>query len=163
MEPRQPRQPRQPSAPGAPALTVGQIVSGRVSSVVPYGAFIALTNAPGITSGLVHISQISALRVAQVSDVLAVGMEVKCSVLTIDERGRPELATRTLEKVPGQMLFDAGSCFLNAEANFAANKANAARERLVREVEAEAIVFGLAELTTLDLGDALKGRKRNTV
>lgn len=60
---------------------VGQKVTGKVSKVASFGAFIEL--AEGI-DGLVHISQISDDRVQKVRDVLQPGQEVEARVIKID-------------------------------------------------------------------------------
>ena len=65
----------------AAAYTVGQKVSGKVSKLASFGAFVEL--AEGI-DGLVHISQISDERVQKVKDVLTPGQEVEARVIKID-------------------------------------------------------------------------------
>ncbi len=60
---------------------VGDKVSGKVSKLTSFGAFIELEE--GI-DGLVHISQISDNRVQKVRDVLAPGQEVEARVIKID-------------------------------------------------------------------------------
>jgi small subunit ribosomal protein S1 len=65
----------------AAAFTVGQKVSGKVSKLASFGAFVEL--AEGI-DGLVHISQISDERVQKVKDVLSPGQEVEARVIKID-------------------------------------------------------------------------------
>ncbi len=64
---------------------VGQIVTGKVSKVASFGAFIEL--ADGV-DGLVHISQISDDHVEKVKDVLKVGDEVEARIVKIDEDER---------------------------------------------------------------------------
>jgi len=60
---------------------VGNVVTGKVVRMVPFGAFIELDK--GI-DGLVHISQISNVRLAKPSDVLEVGQEVEAKVIELD-------------------------------------------------------------------------------
>ena len=62
-------------------LKVGDIVEGTVTGVVDFGAFV---NVDGI-EGLVHISEISWERVAQVSDKLKVGDKIKAKIISIDK------------------------------------------------------------------------------
>lgn len=62
-------------------LKVGDIVEGTVTGVVDFGAFV---NVDGI-EGLVHISEISWERVAQVSDKLKVGDKIKARIISIDK------------------------------------------------------------------------------
>ena len=62
-------------------LKVGDIVEGTVTGVVDFGAFV---NVDGI-EGLVHISEISWERVAQVSDKLKIGDKIKARIISIDK------------------------------------------------------------------------------
>ncbi|QSR88989.1 30S ribosomal protein S1 [Methylacidiphilum caldifontis] len=64
---------------------VGDVVSGKVSKIASFGAFIQLADE---IDGLVHISQISAERVAKVKDVLKVGQEVSARIIKIDKEER---------------------------------------------------------------------------
>jgi small subunit ribosomal protein S1 len=61
------------------------IVSGTVTRVVDFGAFVELE--PGL-EGLVHISELSDRQVRQSSDVVKPGQQVKVRVLEIDAPGR---------------------------------------------------------------------------
>lgn len=63
------------------SLKVGDTVHGVVTGVVDFGAFV---NVDGI-EGLVHISEISWERVAQVSDKLKVGDNVDAKIISIDK------------------------------------------------------------------------------
>jgi small subunit ribosomal protein S1 len=60
---------------------VGAIVSGRVSRLMDFGAFVELE--PGI-EGLIHISELAPQRVWRVSDIVQAGQEVQVKILTID-------------------------------------------------------------------------------
>ena len=60
---------------------VGQLVSGKVTKLASFGAFVEIEE--GI-DGLVHISQISDQRVEKVRDVLKVGQDVQARVVRID-------------------------------------------------------------------------------
>ena len=59
-----------------------------------FGAFVNIL--PG-KDGLVHISQISDERVANVSDKLAEGDVVKVKVLEVDKQGRIRLSMKAVE------------------------------------------------------------------
>lgn len=59
-----------------------KMVTGKVSSVREFGAFISLEGAP--TDGLVHVSQIQEGRVASVAAVLSEGQEVSVRVVECD-------------------------------------------------------------------------------
>lgn len=64
---------------------IGDLVTGKVSKITNYGAFVELKND---IDGLVHISQISEERVGKIKDVLKVGDEVKARVVKIDRDER---------------------------------------------------------------------------
>ena len=64
---------------------IGDVVSGKVSIITSYGAFVELEH--GI-DGLVHISQISEEHIEKVKDVLKNGQEVTSRVIQIDHDGR---------------------------------------------------------------------------
>lgn len=66
-------------------IEVGQTVSGRVTRIRPFGAFVEL--APGV-EGLIHISQLSHDRVSKVNNVVKPGEVVNCQVLSIDQESR---------------------------------------------------------------------------
>lgn len=69
----------------------GEIVKGKVTGIVKFGAFVEL--APG-KSGLVYISEISNSFVKEVSDYLTVGQEVTVKVISIDDAGRINLSIK---------------------------------------------------------------------
>lgn len=64
---------------------IGDVVTGAVSKIASYGAFVQLKND---IDGLVHISHISEERVPKVKDVLEVGQEVTARVIKIDRDER---------------------------------------------------------------------------
>ncbi|MBI2441037.1 MAG: 30S ribosomal protein S1 [Lentisphaerae bacterium] len=70
-----------PWAAVAERYKVGQIVTGKVSKLASFGAFVNLDE--GI-DGLVHVSQISEERVEKASDALKVGQEITARVVKID-------------------------------------------------------------------------------
>ncbi|MBR6259744.1 MAG: S1 RNA-binding domain-containing protein, partial [Oscillospiraceae bacterium] len=78
-------------------LEVGSILTGKVTGITKFGAFITL--APG-RSGLVHISEIANTYVSDVSDFLSEGQEVKVKVLSIDEAGRINLSVKQAHSAP---------------------------------------------------------------
>lgn len=61
-------------------LALGEIVEGEVVRIEKYGAFVRF----GSLEGLVHISEISHLPVANVEDALTVGQKVSAKVIKID-------------------------------------------------------------------------------
>jgi predicted RNA-binding protein with RPS1 domain len=64
------------------AVTVGNIYTGTVLKIKPFGAIVSL---PGGVPGLVHISQITNGYVQNVADVLNVGDEVDVRVVSYEE------------------------------------------------------------------------------
>ncbi|MGH7666889.1 MAG: S1 RNA-binding domain-containing protein, partial [Candidatus Dormibacteria bacterium] len=90
-------------------LNVGDVVSGRVSGLTSYGAFINL----GGADGLIHISELSWDRVSNVSDMLAVGDEVTVKVIKLDpELSRISLSLRQMSDDPWDSIearFPAGT------------------------------------------------------
>ncbi len=64
---------------------VGDVVSGKVSKIASFGAFIELADN---LEGLVHISQISEDRVDKVKDALKAGDDVSARVIKIDTAER---------------------------------------------------------------------------
>jgi small subunit ribosomal protein S1 len=127
-------------------LSRGDLVSGLVKALKPYGAFVEV----GGMSGLLHISQISYDRIDDLEKVLTPGMAVKCMIIDHDKvNGRIALSTKTLEPEPGDMLKDPAMVFEKAEATAAAYHARMEDERKKREEAARDIVLGL--------GDSLDG------
>lgn len=64
---------------------IGDMVTGKVSKITSYGAFIELDND---IDGLVHISQISEERIEKIKDVVNEGDEVNARVIKIDKDER---------------------------------------------------------------------------
>ncbi|AFZ16800.1 polyribonucleotide nucleotidyltransferase [Allocoleopsis franciscana] len=69
-------------------LNEGDVYSGRVTRIIPIGAFVELL--PG-KEGMIHISQLADYRVGRVEDEVAVGDEVVVKVREIDSKGRVNL------------------------------------------------------------------------
>ena len=79
------------------SLQVGDVRTGRVTSLTNFGAFVNIDGA----DGLVHLSEISWERVGKASDVLKVGQEVTVKVIEVDrERKRIGLSIRQLQEDP---------------------------------------------------------------
>ena len=60
----------------------GDIVSGTVSGIQPYGAFIKLENGE---QGLIHISEISSYFVKNITQYVNVGQQIKIKVIEVLE------------------------------------------------------------------------------
>ena len=72
-------------------LEIGSIVEGKVSGIMPFGAFITL---PENKVGLVHISEVSSNYVSDINEHLKVGDVVKAKVMKLDERGKISLSIK---------------------------------------------------------------------
>ncbi|MBM3821622.1 MAG: 30S ribosomal protein S1 [Verrucomicrobia bacterium] len=64
---------------------VGDLVSGKVTKLASFGAFVGLQHD---IDGLVHISQVSEERVDKIKNVLKVGQDVNARVIKIDKGDR---------------------------------------------------------------------------
>lgn len=64
---------------------VGDLVTGHVTKLASFGAFVGLQHD---IDGLVHISQVSEERVEKIKNVLKVGQEVNARVIKIDKTDR---------------------------------------------------------------------------
>ncbi|ODA30057.1 30S ribosomal protein S1 [Planctopirus hydrillae] len=77
---------------------VGKTVSGKVTRITDFGAFIELE--PGV-EGMIHISELDYKRVKRVADVLKEGQQVDAQVLEIQpERQRISLSVKALKPKP---------------------------------------------------------------
>lgn len=77
------------------AFKIGQRVSGRITGIQPYGAFVSLG---GHRQGLIHISECHCGYVKDIHDYLSVNQEVDVVILDIDEfTGKISLSIRCLE------------------------------------------------------------------
>ncbi|GKS80861.1 polyribonucleotide nucleotidyltransferase [Ligilactobacillus pabuli] len=75
---------------------IGQVITGQVTGIQPYGAFVALDEQ---TQGLIHISECHHGFVDDVNKFLKVGEEVTVMVIDIDlYTGKISLSIRCLEK-----------------------------------------------------------------
>ena len=110
---------------------IGDTVTGVVSKIASFGAFVQLKED---IDGLVHISQISDERVEKVKDALKVGDEVTARVIKVDRAERRiglsiKAANYTLEQIeaerqvldsikPGEDLVTMGSAFDKLEEEY---------------------------------------------
>ncbi|MGM8211949.1 S1 domain-containing post-transcriptional regulator GSP13 [Virgibacillus sp. W0430] len=63
-------------------LEVGQIITGKVTGIQPYGAFVTVSDN---IQGLVHISEVTNGFVNDINEHLNVGDEVNVKIIQIDE------------------------------------------------------------------------------
>ena len=77
---------------------VGDVVTGKVTGIQPYGAFVALDDE---TQGLVHISEITYGYVKDVHEFIKVGDEITVKILDVDEEQKKiSLSIRVLQESP---------------------------------------------------------------
>jgi small subunit ribosomal protein S1 len=90
------------------AMKEGDIVSGTVRSLMPYGAFLDL----GGIDGLLHVSDIAWTRITKPDDVLTVGDKLEVKILKIDpETKKLSLGLKQLQAEPWETIpqrFQAG-------------------------------------------------------
>ena len=73
----------------------GKIYKGTVTRIEKFGAFVEIL--PG-KQGLLHISQISKERIANVEDVLAIGDQIDVLVTEIDDKDRINLSIKAIKR-----------------------------------------------------------------
>ena len=84
-------------------LVIGDVIEGKVSGLTSYGAFVNL----GGADGLIHISELSWERINNVSDVLAVGDDLRVKVIKLDpELSRISLSLRQMSDDPWDTIED---------------------------------------------------------
>ncbi len=94
-------------------LQLGQLISGQVVSIKPFGAFIDFDG----TTGLLHIKQISQEYIPDLNVVFSIGQELKALIISLDEgSGKIALSTRVLENKPGEMINDQAEVMNSADA-----------------------------------------------
>ncbi|MGD9890781.1 MAG: polyribonucleotide nucleotidyltransferase [Dehalococcoidia bacterium] len=74
-------------------LEPGQIYTGKVVRILPFGAFVEVL--PG-KDAMVHISELAEHRVNTVEDVVKLGDEIMVVITEIDDRGRVNASRRAL-------------------------------------------------------------------
>jgi polyribonucleotide nucleotidyltransferase len=80
---------------------VGAIYDGKVVTIVDFGAFV---NFIGNQEGLVHVSEITGERIADVNSVLKVGDLVKVKLVEMDSRGKFRLSMRAVNQETGEEI-----------------------------------------------------------
>ncbi len=82
-------------------IAQGIICGGKVVKIQPYGVFVDMD---GVT-GLLHVSQVSAIRVDDLNTLFSYGQEIQVYIQEIDEyKNRISLSTRILEAYPGELV-----------------------------------------------------------
>jgi len=90
------------------SLKVGEVVKGVVTGIVDFGAFV---NVDGI-EGLIHISEISWERVAQVTDKLKIGDIIEAKIISID---KDRLSLSIKQTMPDPWLSEAAKFKVGSE------------------------------------------------
>lgn len=76
-------------------LKVGQTITGKVTKIAAFGAFVEVGN----NEGLIHISQLSHHRTKDVTEVVKEGEEVTAQIISLDKK-RIALSIKALQKTP---------------------------------------------------------------
>ena len=82
-------------------LEQGQLITGIVVGIKPFGAFVEFDG----NTGLIYVKQISQNRVEACEKIFTIGQEVKAMIIELDEQnGKISLSTRVLENHLGEMI-----------------------------------------------------------
>ena len=93
-------------------LEVGQLITGKISAIKPYGFFVDL----GGVSGLLHHSMVTNGSMRSLREVFDRDEEIKALITELDPaRGRIGLNTALLEGPPGELLVEKNKIMLEAE------------------------------------------------
>jgi small subunit ribosomal protein S1 len=83
------------------ALKIGEVVTGTVTNVTDFGAFVDL----GGVEGLIHVSELSWGRVQHPGEILMIGQEIQTQVLQVsEENARVALSLKRLQSNPWETL-----------------------------------------------------------
>jgi small subunit ribosomal protein S1 len=87
-------------------LKIGATLTGKITSLTTYGAFVDL----GGVEGMLHVSEIGYARVSHPKDVFTVGQEIEVQVIKVEPgkegRDRISLSRRSLERDPWRDVAD---------------------------------------------------------
>ncbi len=75
----------------------GAIVSGKVTGLTDFGAFLELE---GGKTGMIHISEVASNYVKDIREHISVGQEVKAKVISVSPEGKISLSIRKLNDQP---------------------------------------------------------------
>lgn len=83
------------------SIQEGDLMSGKIVNIKPYGVFVDLEGA----TGLLHIKEISGARVESLNTIFEVGQAIKVVIKQIDEhQNRMSLSIKALESYPGENI-----------------------------------------------------------
>jgi small subunit ribosomal protein S1 len=93
-------------------LELGQLITGAIASIKPFGAFVDFDG----NTGLLHITQISQQRVESLEKLFTVGQNIKALIVALDEgNGKISLSLKVLENHPGEVLENLAEVIESAE------------------------------------------------
>jgi small subunit ribosomal protein S1 len=79
------------------AIAPGAVLTGRVRTIMPFGAFVDL----GGIDGLLHVSEMSRRRINDPKDAVSIGQEVTVKIIKVEQEGkRISLSMKEFEKDP---------------------------------------------------------------
>ena len=120
------------------SIKEGELMSGKVVNIKPYGVFVDLEGA----TGLLHIKEISTARVESLNTLFEVGQDIKVIIKQIDEyQNRMSLSIQALESYPGENIEKLEQVMANAEERWEKHKSNvdsAKTSKSVAEVSQDA-------------------------
>lgn len=126
-----------------PAAEVGSVLEGKVVRIMPFGVFVETEKKK---SGLVHISEISADYIKDISDHVRVGDLVMVKVLGVDEKGKMSLSIKQAAEEAARRQREKRE--LKREKKKAAAKAEA--NRIIRPADVDFFGNSEAELSFED-------------
>ncbi|MHC5022864.1 MAG: 30S ribosomal protein S1 [Planctomycetota bacterium] len=95
-----------PSVAAFEEIRQGETVTGRITRIMPYGAFVEIS--PGV-EGLIHISELSHERVGKVSAVVKPDEVITAKVLSVDRKSkRISLSLKAMQDQRSRDEFDRG-------------------------------------------------------
>ncbi len=77
----------------------GAIVSGKVTGITDFGAFVELEDGK---TGMVHISEVASGYVKDISEHLQLNQEVKAKVISVSDTGKISLSIKKLSSDKGE-------------------------------------------------------------
>jgi polyribonucleotide nucleotidyltransferase len=108
---------------------INKIYTGKVVSIVDFGAFVAFL---GKKEGLVHISELAQERIEKVSDFIKEGDVVKVKLLAVDQRGKIKLSMKCVNQETGEDIQPKSNV---AQSNAASSDENATDDFNKEEVK----------------------------
>ena len=112
-------------------LAVGEILSGKVTGITKFGAFVAL---PEGKNGMVHISEIAQTYVGDIHEHLQEGQEVRVKIIAVDQNGRINLSIK--KAVSDQQTRSGGRPARQAGGAYGSRPQNGGRRRPPRQTAA---------------------------